>query len=311
MPPQSVPATPNAPRILLTGATGQVGAELLHTLASLGEVVAPARETLDLANPASIRETLRAVQPRWIVNAAAYTAVDKAESEPDLAHTINAGAVQVIAEEALALGAAVIHFSTDYVFDGSGTRPWMESDPTCPLSIYGQTKLAGEQALAASGAPYLIFRTSWVYGARGKNFLRTILTLARERKTLRIVSDQHGAPTWSRDLARMTAHVIRQCESAAVDASLAEAISPRCDIYHAAGAGETTWYGFAAEALRLQRERHLNQPLAALEAISSAEYPVPAQRPLNSRLDCGRLARSFGWTMMPWQDSLREVLSEL
>ena len=310
MPPQSVPATPNAPRILLTGATGQVGSELLHTLAPLGEVIAPPRETLDLANPASIRKTVRAVQPRWIVNAAAYTAVDKAESEPDLARAVNADSVQAIAEEARILGAAVIHFSTDYVFDGSGSRAWGESDPTGPLSVYGQTKLQGEQALAASGAACMIFRTSWVYGAHGKNFLRTILNLARERKTLRIVADQYGAPTWSRDLARMSAHVILRCESAATG-SLADTISPRCGLYHASGAGETTWYGFAAEALRLERERRPNQPLAALEAISSPEYPVAAQRPLNSRLDCNRLARSFGWTMMPWQDSLREVLSEL
>ena len=197
-------------RILLTGVTGQVGGELLRTLGPLGEVVAPSRAEMDLANQSSIREMIRSVKPRWIVNPGAYTAVDKAESEPELAYAINAEAVRAIGEEASAIGAGVIHFSTDYVFDGSGSAPYRETDTTRPVSVYGASKLAGERALAESGAGHAIFRTSWVYATRGKNFLLTILKLAREREKLRIVADQHGAPTWSRDLSRLTAEVIRQ-----------------------------------------------------------------------------------------------------
>ncbi len=301
---------PAGARILLTGATGQVGSALLELLAPLGEVIAPPRAALDLADPASLRDTVRALKPRWIVNPAAYTAVDKAESEPDLARAINVDAVAILGEEARTLGAGVIHFSTDYVFDGAAARPYAETDPTNPQSVYGASKLAGEQALRQSGAAHLIFRTSWVYGATGRNFLLTILKLARERDTLRIVADQHGAPTWSRDLARMTAHVIARCEaspgrgaSEIIPASLA-------GLYHAAGAGETTWHGFASEAVRLERERHPQARFAALEPIATAEYPTPARRPANSRLDCGKLAGNFGWTMPPWQDSLGKVLSE-
>jgi len=248
-------ALPAGGRILLTGATGQVGGELLETLKPLGEVIAPARAEMDLANGASVRETIRAVRPRWIVNPGAYTAVDKAESEPELAYAINAEAVRVMGQEARAIDAGVIHFSTDYVFDGSGSAPYRETDITRPVSVYGASKLAGERALAESGAGHMVFRTSWVYGARGKNFLLTILKLARERETLRVVADQHGAPTWSRDLARMAAEVIEQCEAAAREQELAAVLADDGGVYHAAGAGETTWYGFAAEAVRLQRER--------------------------------------------------------
>ena len=199
--------------ILLTGATGQVGSELLNTLPELGEVIAPPRSTMDLADPQSIRDTIRALQPRWIVNPGAYTAVDKAESEPELAYAINPTQSAPSAKRPRTIGAGIIHFSTDYVFNGTGTTPYIETDPTDPVSIYGASKLAGEQALAHTGAGHLIFRTSWVYGASGKNFLLTILKLAREREHLRIVGDQHGAPTWSRDLAQMTAHVIGKLES--------------------------------------------------------------------------------------------------
>ncbi len=208
-------ALPGGERILLTGVTGQVGGELLKPLQLLGEVVAPTRSQMDLANASSVREMIRAVRPRWIVNPGAYTAVDKAESEPDLAYSINAEAVRVMGEEARTIGAGVIHFSTDYVFDGAGNAPYRETDATRPVSVYGASKLAGEIALSDSGAGSLIFRTSWVYGARGKNFLLTILKLARERETLRVVADQHGAPTWSRDLAEMTAEVVGQCEGKA------------------------------------------------------------------------------------------------
>ena len=304
-------ALPSGGRILLTGATGQVGGELLETLKPLGEVVAPSRAQMDLANAASVREMIRAVRPRWIVNPGAYTAVDKAESEPEFAYAINAEAVRVMGQEARAIGAGVIHFSTDYVFDGSGSAPYRETDATRPVSIYGASKLAGEKALAHSGAGHMIFRTSWVYGARGKNFLLTILKLARERETLRVVADQYGAPTWSRDLARMTAEVIGQCEAEVRGDELATFLFDTGQTCHAAGAGETTWYGFAAEALRLQSEKEPGTRFAAIEAITTVEYPTPAQRPANSRMNCERLKERFGWKMMDWRDSLREVLAEL
>jgi dTDP-4-dehydrorhamnose reductase len=298
-------------RILLTGVTGQVGGELLKTLRPLGEVVAPTRDEMDLAKPASVRETIRTLRPRWIVNPAAYTAVDKAESEPELAYAINAGVVRAMGEEARTLGVGVIHFSTDYVFDGSGNAPYCETDITRPVSVYGASKLAGERALMESGAGHLIFRTSWVYGARGKNFLLTILKLARERETLRIVADQHGAPTWARDLARMTARVVTQCEAEARGCELATWLGEIGGVYHAAGAGETTWHGFATHALRLLQKAEPNTRFAKIEAITTAEYPTPAKRPTNSRMNCGKLKERFGWKMMDWQDSLREVLAEL
>ncbi len=297
--------------ILLTGSTGQVGSELLNTLVGLGEVVAPTRSTMDLADLHSIRDTIRTIRPRWIVNPAAYTAVDKAESEPELAYAINRDAIQAIGEEARVIGAGVIHFSTDYVFDGSGTKPYVETDPANPVSVYGASKFAGEQALAHSGAAHLIFRTSWVYASRGKNFLLTILKLARERDQLRIVADQHGAPTWSRDLARMAAHVIAQIETTADGRDLSTALADFSGVYHAAGAGETTWHGFAAEAVRLQSKREPNIRFAEIAPITTAEYPTPAKRPANSRMNCAKLEQRFNWRMMDWHDSLREVLDEV
>jgi dTDP-4-dehydrorhamnose reductase len=302
---------PPGGRILLTGVSGQVGGELAATLGSLGEVISPGRAAMDLSNADSVRQAIRSVRPRWIVNAAAYTAVDKAESEPDLAYAINADAVKAIGEEARAIGAAVIHFSTDYVFDGTANHPYRETDTTGPVSVYGASKLAGEEALAESGAGHLIFRTSWVYGTRGKNFLLTILKLAHERERLRVVADQSGAPTWSRDLARMTAAVMTQCEAQARGRELAAVLEDVGGIYHAAGAGETTWYGFAAEAVRLQSVREPEGHLAAVEAITTAEYPTAARRPANSRMNCGKLKERFGWEMMNWQDSLGKVLAEL
>jgi len=298
-------------RILLTGVTGQVGGELVRTLATFGEVIAPTRDEMDLANTASIREQIRALRPRWIVNPAAYTAVDKAESEPELAYAINAEAVRAMGEGAREIGAGVIHFSTDYVFDGTGGVPYRESDPAGPVSVYGASKLAGERALAESGAEYMVFRTSWVYGATGKNFLRTILKAARERERLRVVADQYGAPTWSRDLARMTAQVIGRVEDRAQQKELAEALTEFSGVYHAAGSGETTWFGFATEAIKQIREREPAAKLAEVDAIATSEYPTPAKRPAHSRLNCERLTEKFGWRMMDWRDSLREVIAEV
>lgn len=298
-------------RILLTGASGQVGGELLNTLRPFGEVVAPPRSMMDLTNVESVRKMIQAVKPRWIVNPGAYTAVDKAESEPQLAYAVNADALQVMGEEAKTIGAAVIHFSTDYVFDGQGRNPYVETDATGPVSVYGASKLAGEEALSASGAGHIIFRTSWVYGARGKNFLQTILKAARERNTLNVVADQFGAPTWSRDLARMTAEVIGLCETKAAEIELKDVLANLGGLYHAAGGGETTWYGFASEAVRLQRELEPGVVFAHIEPITTDDYPTAAKRPANSRMCCSKLTQQFGWKMMDWHDSLREVLRHL
>ena len=305
------------PRILLTGSTGQVGGALLETLASVRiggeapEILAPGRAELDLAHPAAVRAYVRQARPRWIVNPAAYTAVDRAESETALAHAINAEAPRVLGEEAANLGAAVLHFSTDYVFSGHGSAPWTESDTPEPQSIYGSTKLEGERALAASGAAHLILRTSWVYGATGKNFLLTILKAARERPELRIVNDQHGAPTWSGDLAALTAHILKLCETFAAGKVLPEAVAPLSGVYHAASAGETTWFGFAAAALEREQAHNPDRSFAKLIPISTAEYPTPARRPANSRLDGSKLARVFGWQMPAWQTSLATVIQAL
>jgi dTDP-4-dehydrorhamnose reductase len=290
-----------------------VGGELLRVLA--GEVIAPGRQEVDLADAAgdfrSLRETIRVVQPRWIVNAAAYTAVDKAESEPALAFAVNRDAVRAMGEEAARVGAAVIHFSTDYVFDGLGTRPYTEKDATVPVSVYGASKLAGEQALAESGAAHAIFRTSWVYGSTGKNFLLTILRLAREREAVRVVGDQHGAPTWSRDLAEMTAAVMLRCETEAAGGEVTTVLDNNGGVFHAAGSGETTWYGFAKAAVDLLREREPGVRLAEIEAITTAEYPTAARRPENSRLNSAALGERFGWRIPDWEESLRKVMTEI
>ena len=300
------------PRILVTGASGQVGGELLRTLAPLGEIIAPTRAELDLANPTTLPAYLQSLQPRWIVNAAAYTAVDRAESEPALAETINSTAPRILAEQAHLLGATLIHFSTDYVFDGQSPRPYLETDPTAPLGVYGATKLAGEQAILAATNAALILRTSWVFGAKGNNFLRTILKLARQRQELRIVADQHGAPTWSRDLAHLAAHLIARTEltAAAQALTITEAAAQTSGIYHASGSGETTWHGFASEAVTRLKAREPDTPLAAILPIPSAEYPTPARRPQNSRLNCRKLQDTFAWTMPDWHDSMKSVLAD-
>jgi dTDP-4-dehydrorhamnose reductase len=291
-------------RILITGSTGQVGGALVQTLTGMGNVFAPNRAELDLASPDSIRQVMRDFQPNWVINPAAYTAVDKAESEPDAAHAINTTSPAILGEEAARIGAAVLHFSTDYVFDGAKPTPYVETDSTAPLNVYGSTKLAGEQALAASGAAYAVFRTSWVYGATGKNFLLTILRLARERETLRIVGDQHGAPTWSHDLASLAAHVIQRNPTPAAFKDLS-------GVYHATSSGETTWAGFASEAIARLQAAEPSAKLATIEPIPTAEYPTPARRPHNSRLNCTRLTQTFGFTMPDWRDSLTKVLAQL
>ncbi len=301
------------PRFFVTGEGGQVGEALQRTLASMGEVVIPTIAELDLTDTDAIRRWIREVRPRWVVNAAAHTAVDKAESEPDLAFAINATAPGVLAEEAKSIGAGVIHYSTDYIFDGAKTTPYVESDPSGPLNVYGESKLAGELAVSGSGAPYCTFRTSWVYGATGNNFVRSILKLAREREHLRIVADQHGAPTWSFELARMTAHVIGRIEGIAAErkCSLSEAAGPLSGVYHATGSGATTWYGFAAAVIEEWQKREAGTKLATVEPIPTSEYPTPAKRPMNSLLDCGKLERTFGWRMPEWRESVSTVVGLL
>jgi len=256
---------------------------------------------------------VREVCPRWVVNAAAHTAVDKAESEPEPAFAINATAPGILAEEARKIGAVMVHYSTDYIFDGTKATPYIESDSANPLNVYGRSKLAGELAVSASGAAYVTFRTSWVYGATGNNFVRSILRLAREREHLRIVADQHGAPTWSFELARLTADVIGQVERLAErdKCSISEAARPLSGLYHATGSGETTWYGFATRAIAELQKREPAAKLATVEPIPTTEYPTPAKRPMNSRLDCSKLGRTFGWRMPEWSDSLATVVGLL
>ena len=290
-------------KILVTGTSGQVGGELLKTLAGFGELLAPQRAEMDLAHAPSIREYVRKHQPAWIINPAAYTAVDKAESDTQAAHAINAEAPRVLGEEAARLGIPVVHFSTDYVFPGTGTTPWRESDQPAPLGTYGCTKLEGERALAASGAAHVILRTSWVYGATGKNFLRTILKAAAERPELRIVADQHGAPTTAGDLARLTAAIVHQCADGIPE--------EKQGVFHAANAGETTWFGFAEAIVAAARDSAPGKAWARLTPISTAEYPTPARRPANSRLDCSRLREVFGQELPDWQTGLAGVMEEV
>jgi dTDP-4-dehydrorhamnose reductase len=284
-------------RILLTGKTGQVGYELERSLQGLGEVIAVDRSEMDLANLDQVREVIRTVKPTLIVNPAAYTAVDKAESEPELAMLINAHAPGVMAEEAKKLGAAMIHYSTDYVFDGTKTSPYVEDDPTCPINVYGQTKLAGEKAIQAAGIPHLILRTSWVYGTRGKNFLLTIQRLARERVELRIVADQAGAPTWCRTIADTTAHILAQTKRSKGGEELWQEHS---GIYHLSAQGQTTWHGFAAAILA----HSSTQGEPTLTPINADEYPVPARRPANSVLSSARLIEQF-CALPSWDLALR------
>jgi dTDP-4-dehydrorhamnose reductase len=294
-------------RILLTGVSGQVGFELARTLAPHGEILAADRSVLDLAGPPDrIRATVRRLAPDLIINPAAHTAVDRAESEPALARAINATAPAVLAEEAAALGIALIHFSTDYVFDGAGTRPYREEDPCAPASVYGQTKREGELAIAAAGPRHYILRTSWVYGLRGRNFLATMARLAGERPELRVVDDQIGAPTTSPAIARATAALVAQ---------ITGETPPPAGIYHLSCAGQTSWCGFArAIVQRLPAVcAALNLPLPAhppaVTGIRTADYPTPARRPAFSLLSNEKLRRTTGIALPDWADALDELLA--
>jgi len=292
-------------RILLVGKDGQVGWELQRALQPLGELVAVGRERCDLAQPAQVRETVRSTRPDLIVNAAAYTAVDQAESEPALAFAINADAPALLAEEAKRIGAALVHYSTDYVFDGSKPAPYVETDPTGPLSVYGRSKLAGEQAIAAAGVPHLVLRTSWVYALRGRNFLLTILRLAREKPELRVVADQRGVPNWSATLADATAEIL--CRAAS-SGGVADALADRSGVFHLSCRGETTWHGFACMIVKALRVRG-EAPMVAVAPISTAEFPTAARRPANSVLDGGLLARTWGVALPAWETAFEACLA--
>ena len=297
-------------KILLLGAEGQLGWELQRALSPLGSLVCLTRNAAqnpqalcgDLVNLDGLASTIRSVQPGLIVNAAAYTAVDKAETEPALARRINAEAPAVLAAQAARCNAWLLHYSTDYVFDGSGTQAWQESDLPAPLSVYGQTKLEGEQAVARY-SQHLILRTSWVYGARGNNFAKTMLRLARERDTLRVINDQFGAPTGADLLADVSAHALRAVWQTPSLAGL----------YHCAAAGETNWFGYAR--LVLAQAQADGWALKAgpdqITAIPATEYPTPARRPGNSRLNTSRLQQAFGVVLPPWQTGVTRMLSEL
>jgi dTDP-4-dehydrorhamnose reductase len=292
-------------KILLFGKSGQAGWELQRSLAPLGELVAlgsASREMCgDLRNLDGIAETVRHVSPDVIVNAAAHTGVDKAESEPELAEALNVGGPETLAKAAIECGALLVHYSTDYVFDGSGTRPWTESDSTGPLSVYGRTKLAGELAIQRSGCRYLIFRTSWVYSAKGKNFARTILKLATEREKLSVIADQAGAPTGADLLADVTAHALRQAHR---DPALS-------GIFHLCGGGETSWHGYATFICDFARLAGIPLKVETIEPIPSSAFPTPARRPLNSRLDTSKLRSTFDLSLSRWQDGVERTLREI
>jgi dTDP-4-dehydrorhamnose reductase len=270
-------------RILLTGCDGQVGRELERALPALGEVIATDRSALDLADPDAIRRVVRQIRPGLIVNAAAYTAVDRAEAEPEAAMAVNAEAVGILAEESLALGAQLVHFSTDYVFDGTKPTPYDEADLPKPINAYGRSKAEGERRIAASGCRHIILRTSWVYAATGRNFLQAILG---QTKPLRVVNDQFGAPTSNLMLARAAARAIEKKGQG---------------LYHLTAAGKTSWHGFACAAL----------PGAKIEAVLSSEYKTKARRPRNSLLDNSKIARELGIQMPTWEEGLREVLEQM
>lgn len=295
-------------KILLLGKNGQVGWELQRALGVLGDVVAldfdsPGPLKADFSNPESLAATVRAVAPQIIVNAAAHTAVDKAESEPDFARALNATSPAVLAREAASLGAWLMHYSTDYVFDGSGSTPWREDSKTGPLSVYGATKLEGEEAIRASGCQHLIFRTSWVYAARGGNFAKTMLKLAKERDKLTVIDDQIGSPTGADLLADLTAHALRA----------AMARPGLAGTYHAVAAGETSWHGYARHVIEFARAA--GQPIKVapqdITAVPTSAFPTPAKRPGNSRMNTEKLRSSFGLALPSWQAGVERMLTEV
>lgn len=286
-------------KILVTGCHGQVGQALSHHLQGLGEIHALGRDELDLTRPEAIRTVMQALRPAMVINAAAYTAVDQAESEEALAMRINAEAPGILAEEAKKIGASLIHYSTDYVFDGSKQGAWTEDDAVSPLSAYGRSKLAGEQAIAAVGIPHLILRTSWVYGLHGKNFLLTMLRLAESRESLSIVDDQIGAPTWSHTIAEATASIVKQFPKS-------EQIAEQSGIYHLCAIGHTSWYGFAQAIF----SHPAVQKRPTLQPITTAQYPTPARRPANSVMSTEKFRQAFG-ELPSWQEALHRCLNGL
>jgi dTDP-4-dehydrorhamnose reductase len=287
------------PTFLLIGKNGQVGWELRRTLAPLARVVAVDYPEIDLTEPVALRRLIQDIRPAVVLNAAAYTAVDKAEAEPHLARLINGLAPGILAEAAQQVGALLVHYSTDYVFDGAKTTPYVETDAPNPLGTYGRTKLAGDQAVQAVGGRYLILRLCWVYGARGQNFLLTIQRLAREREQLRVVGDQCGCPTWARLIAEATAQAVRQTLAAPDRAALS-------GTYHLAATGVATWHEFATRIVELMPDSERKCRL--VQALATAEYPTPTQRPAYSVLGCEKLQTTFGLQLPPWEESLRLVL---
>ena len=294
-------------KILLLGKNGQVGWELQRALAPLGELVALDRHSTghcgDLANLQGLAATVQQLRPDVIVNAAAYTAVDKAESEPALTRTLNALAPDVLAQESAKLGALLVHYSTDYVFDGSGTQPWLEADTPAPLSVYGQTKLDGEQLIQAASPRHLIFRTSWVYAARGGNFAKTMLRLAQEREHLTVINDQFGAPTGADLIADITAHAIRQVLQRPTDAGL----------YHLVASGETSWHGYAKHVITQAELGQSAIKIVAKEVVPvpTSAFPTPARRPHNSRLNTSKLQSTFELTLPAWHHGVNRMLAEM
>lgn len=293
-------------KILLTGSQGQVGWELARTLLPLGEVVAASRDQADLSDLDGLRRSIRAIKPDIIVNTAAYTAVDKAETEQEQAFLINAQAAGVLAEESAICGALLIHYSTDYVFDGRKTGAYLEGDQTNPLNVYGQSKLAGEQAIQASTADFLILRTTWVYAARGNNFVKSILRLAQEREELNIVADQIGAPTWARLIAESTAHVLRQAQQERQQGGF------KSGIYNLTSTGETSWHGFAEKIIELAKQQEgLTIKTQRVNPIPTSAYPLPATRPANSRLSTQRLQKHYQLALPSWETALQLCMDEI
>jgi len=294
-----------AERILLLGANGQLGTEFRALLEGTCELHALTRAEADFSKPEQLRRIVAELKPAVILNAAAYTAVDKAESEPELAALVNVSSPAALAEEAARYGGLLVHYSTDYVFDGSKATPWIEDDLTGPLNVYGKTKLDGERAIAAHGGRYLIFRTSWVFAPHGKNFLLTILRLARERDRLTIVADQHGAPTSAQAIARATAQVLENLRG-----RNPESASSWSGVYHMTCAGETTWHGFA-QAIVEEAADLLDRKRPEVAPIPGAQFPTPAKRPANSALDNGKLLRQFGVALPHWREALGQAVTEL